>query len=83
LLPPPFIKSITLPSDDDTHFKLCIDGRTTDFWMVKRHIIINGWIFLYFCQDGSNKKIKLWLYKSNFEDVNGIRYLAKSVLLSS
>ena len=75
--------SITLPSDDDIHYKICIDGITTDFWIFKRHIIINGWIFLYLCQDGSNKKIKLWLHKSNFKDSNGIRYLAKNVLLNN
>ena len=83
LLPSLHIKSITLPSDNDMHYKICIDGITTDFWIVKRHIIINGWIFLYLRQDGSNKKIKLWLHKSNFADSNGIRYLAKNILLNN
>ncbi|MED7788932.1 hypothetical protein AB8E56_07735 [Francisella sp. 19X1-34] len=50
--------------------------------LVKNHIVINGWIYLYIIQQGSNRKLKLWLHKSNFNDQNSIRDLARYLLFT-
>lgn len=76
------IQEIVLPasSSDESTLRFVINYNETDFWLVKKHIIINGWIYLYVVQQGSNKKLKVWLHKSNFVDENHIRDLARSVL---
>lgn len=77
------IQKIILPSDyDDNSLKFIIDDKESDFWLIKKHIIINSWIYLYVIQQGSNKKIKIWLHKSNFMDVNHIRDLARFILFA-
>lgn len=74
------ISDIVLPNSDDNCLKIVIDGELSDFWLVKKHIVINGWIYLYVIQQGSNKKLKLWLHKSNFNNQNSIRDLARYLL---
>ena len=59
-----------------------INGSETDFWLIRKHIIIKSWIFLYAIQQGSNKKIRLWLHKSNFKQQNDIKALARYILFS-
>ncbi|AIT08575.1 membrane protein [Candidatus Francisella endociliophora] len=75
------IDAIILPGDpDENSLKFIIDDKESDFWLIKKHIIINGWIYLYAIQQGSNKKIKIWLHKSNFMNINHIRDLAKQLM---
>lgn len=78
------VNRIILPNHpDDSSLKFIIDNKESDFWVVKKHIVINGWIYLSAIQQGSNKKIKIWLHKSNFKNKNDIRDLARYVLFSS
>lgn len=74
------VDAIVLTVDSD-YYELIESGVKTSFWLAKRKIIINGWIYIFFIQDGSNKKVKIWLHKSNFVEKNDIRKLAKNLLL--
>ncbi|MFC4891764.1 hypothetical protein ACFPDQ_01705 [Pseudofrancisella aestuarii] len=74
------LDAIVLPIDD-SYYELIENKVRTSFWLVKKKIIINGWIYISFIQEGSNKKIKIWLHKSNFVEKNDIRKLAKNLLL--
>ena len=78
-----FMSAIVLPEADDNCLKVVIDGELSDFWLVKKHIVINGWIYLYVIEQGSNKKLKLWLHKSNFDNQNAIRELSKIFFIRS
>ena len=69
-------------SEADDNLKIVINGELSDFWLVKNYIVINGWIYLYIIQQGSNKKLKLWLHKSNFSDQNSIKDLARYLLFT-
>ncbi|APC97453.1 hypothetical protein [Francisella frigiditurris] len=75
------LDAIVLPIDD-SYYELIENKVKTNFWLVKRKIIISDWVYIFFMQDGSNKKIKIWLHKSNFVEKNDIRTLAKNLLLS-
>ncbi|QIW10049.1 hypothetical protein [Francisella sp. LA112445] len=76
------INAIVLPESDDNSLKLIIDNELSDFWLVRKYIVINGWIYLYITQQGSNKKLKLWLHRSNFNNQNSIRDLARYLLFA-
>ncbi|WP_150467449.1 hypothetical protein [Francisella sp. SYW-9] len=76
------INAIVLPEVDDNCLKVVVDGELSDFWLVKKYIVINGWIYLYITQQGSNNKLKLWLHKSNFDNQNNIRDLARYLLFT-
>ncbi|MED7819107.1 MULTISPECIES: hypothetical protein [unclassified Francisella] len=76
------IDAIVLPELDDNSLKFIIDNKLSDFWLIRRHIIINDWIYLYVIQQGSNKKLKIWFHKSNFNDQNDIRDLARYLLFN-
>jgi len=65
---------------NDSALNFVIDDNESNFWLIKKHIIISGWIYLYAIQQGSNKKFKIWLHKSNFVDENHIRDLARFIL---
>lgn len=75
-------KNITAIIIDDEYpntISICIDNKQSDFWDIKRSIIINNWIYVFLIQQGSSKKIKTWLYKSNFKDTQEIRLLARKI----
>ncbi|MBY7733736.1 hypothetical protein [Francisella philomiragia] len=74
------IEAIVLPNEsDDESLIFIINSKESDFWDIRQHIIINTWIYVYAVQQGSNKKIKIWLHKSNFKNKNDIRNLAKYI----
>ncbi|QIV96007.1 hypothetical protein EDC55_102116 [Allofrancisella inopinata] len=77
------LEAIVLPKENEKSFKVIIDKQESDFWRIRKHIIINGWIYLYIFQEGSNKTLKMWLHKSNFKDENDIRLLAKKIILEN
>lgn len=75
------IQEIVLPiSSDESTLRFVINDNETDFWLIKKCIIINGSIYLYAVQQGSDKKLKIWLHKSNFVDEKHIRDLARFIL---
>ncbi|BCD90701.1 hypothetical protein fh0823_08400 [Francisella halioticida] len=77
-----FIDIIVLPEYNDNSLKFIINGQLSDFWLVKKHMVINSWIYLYAIQQSSNKKLKVWLHRSNFNNQNNIRDLARYLLFS-
>ncbi|GAB4221843.1 MAG: hypothetical protein Kow0076_0970 [Francisella sp.] len=77
------LEAIIIPDQEEVGcLAFVINGEESYFWNVRKSIVINGWIFLIVVQQGSNKSIKLWLHKSNFKQDEGIRILARYVLLS-
>ncbi|APC94750.1 hypothetical protein IBE10_05435 [Francisella tularensis subsp. novicida] len=77
------LEAIIIPNQlESTSLIFVINGSETDFWLIRKHIVINGWIFLYAIQQGSNKKIKMWLHKSNFQQHNDIKALARYILFN-
>ncbi|AJC49134.1 hypothetical protein IB642_01030 [Allofrancisella guangzhouensis] len=79
----PVLEAIVLPKENEKYFKVVIGNQQSDFWKIKKHIVINGWIYLCIFQEGSNKSFKLWLHKSNFKDKNETRLLAKKIILEN
>lgn len=74
------IEAILLPNESDNESLIfIINSNESDFWDIRKYIIINAWIYIYAVQQGSNKKIKIWLHKSNFKNKNAIRDLAKYI----
>ncbi len=65
--------------DENEYYKLLLDSDETGFWRLQKKIVINSWVYVYFKQDATNKKVKVWLYKSNFIDKNGIREFARCI----
>jgi len=63
----------------DDYFKVMFDNEDSHFWELQRKIVINGWIYMYLKQEVTNKKIKVWLHKSNYIDANSIRILGKKL----
>ncbi|APD50429.1 hypothetical protein [Francisella hispaniensis] len=77
------LEAIIIPNQLESNSLIfVINGSETDFWLIRKNIVINGWIFLYAIQQGSNKKIKMWLHKSNFKQQNDIKVLARYILFS-
>ncbi|WP_191092330.1 hypothetical protein [Francisella sp. SYW-2] len=77
------VETIILPNSlDNNSLTFVINAKESDFWTVRKYIVINSWIYLYAVQQGSNKKIKIWLHKSNFKSKNDIRDLAKYMLFT-
>lgn len=75
------IEALIFPQDDEKYFKLHIDSAESDFWVIKKNIVINSWVYIYFKQEATNNKIKLWLHKTNFQRQDDIRKLAKFIRL--
>ena len=78
----PSIQSLILPGVGESYFKLEIDSKESDFWVIKKSIIINSWVYVYFRQEATDAKLKLWLHKSNFEQKDDIRKLARFISLN-
>jgi len=76
------IQSLILPKVGESYFKLEIDSKESDFWVIKKSIIINSWVYVYLKQEATNTKLKLWLHKSNFEQQDDIRKLARFIRLN-
>lgn len=76
------IQSLILPEAGEKYFKLQVDSKKSDFWVIKKSIIINSWVYVYFKQEATNAKLKLWLHKSNFEQQDDIRKLARFISLN-
>ena len=74
------IQALTLPNEKDKFFKLIVADENSNNWIHQNHIVINGWIYIYLKQSVTNKKIKIWLHRSNFKNQDDIRILAKEVL---
>ncbi|OIN84383.1 hypothetical protein [Francisella sp. TX07-6608] len=52
-----FLEAIIIPNQlESTSLIFVINGSETDFWLIRKHIVINGWVFLYAIQQGSNNK---------------------------
>lgn len=78
----PKIQSLILPPAGESYFKLEKDSKESDFWIIKKSIIINSWVYVSMTQEATNKKVKLWLHKLNFEQTDDIRKLAKFIRLN-
>lgn len=77
------LEAIIIPDQlENNSLIFIINGNETDFWIIRKHIIINSWVYLYAIQQGSNKKIRVWLHKSNFKKQNDIRALARYILFN-
>ncbi|QEO58189.1 hypothetical protein F0R75_03015 [Francisella marina] len=77
------VETIILPNSlDNNSLTFVINAKESDFWTIRKYIVINSWIYLYAVQQGSNKKIKIWLHKSNFKNKNDIRDLTKYMLFT-
>ena len=76
------VQSLILPEMGERYFKLEINSKESDFWVIKKNIIINSWVYISFKQEATNDKLKLWLHKSNFEQQNDIRRLARCIRLN-
>lgn len=77
------LEAIIIPNQLESNSLIfVINGNETDFWLIRKHIVINSWIFLYAIQQGSNKKIKMWLHKSNFKQQDDIKALARYILFA-
>lgn len=74
------VDAIILSDESSDSLKFIFNGIESDFWLIKNHIIINTWIYLYVIQQGSNKKLKLWLHQSNFIRKNDLRDLSRYLL---
>ena len=61
--------------------KSILNSKESDFWVIRKNIIINSWVYVYFKQEATNIKIKLWLHKSNFQQPDDIRKLARFIRL--
>ncbi|MFT4693438.1 MAG: hypothetical protein ACI8TE_000327 [Francisella sp.] len=76
------VQSLVLPEMGERYFKLEINSKESDFWVIKKSIIINSWVYIYLKQEATNAKLKLWLHKSNFQEQNDIRRLARFIRLN-
>ncbi|MBK2357305.1 hypothetical protein [Francisella hispaniensis] len=77
------LEAIIIPNQLESNSLIfVINGNETDFWLIRKHVVINSWIFLYAIQQGSNKKIKMWLHKSNFKQQDDIKALARYILFA-
>ncbi len=64
----PKVEALILPEVGEKYFKLQINSKESDFWTIRKSIIINSWVYVYLKQEATNAKIKLWLHKSNFQE---------------
>ncbi|MGQ4002700.1 hypothetical protein QIW31_06620 [Francisellaceae bacterium CB299] len=78
----PKVEALILPEVGEKYFKLQINSKESDFLTIRKSIIINSWVYVYFKQEATNIKIKLWLHKLNFQQQNDIRKLARFIRMN-
>ena len=75
------VDALIFPEVGEKYFRLQIGAKESDFWVIRKNIIINSWVYVSFKQEATNIKIKLWLHKSNFQQPDDIRKLARFIRL--
>ena len=77
------IISITLPNNINQYFILNINSKEKNFWIIKKSIIINSWIYIKFKNETNNQVQKILLHKSNFKNIDNIRNLSRFISLNT
>ena len=75
------ITSITLPNNINQYFILNINSKDENFWIIKKSIIINSWIYIKFKNETNNQVQNILLHKSNFKNIDDIRNLSRIIYL--